>query len=697
MSILGKRHLGGPISRNVLMAVTVCGVIVGGLAFVGPQPSPAQVAKEKANHRHVAFVVTSLLKKEHLSRRPIDDMISKRAFEMFMDQLDPLKVFFLQSDFDEFSVYETRIDDFVKGGDISVAYKILDRFLERVDQRTGEVDELLALDHDFTIDESLSTDPDTMQFATTAEEARELWRKRIKYELLVRMTEDMTLEEAKEKVARRYKSLAKRRHQTDSDELLEMFLTAVTSSFDPHTTYMSPSSHENFQINMKLNLEGIGAALKGEDGYTIITKIIPGGAADKQGDLKAEDRIVSVGQGHNGEMAEVVDMKLNDVVKMIRGHAGTVVRLGVTDATGGETAYIEITRARIELTDSEARSEIVEEGQAADGSAMKIGVIDLPSFYMDMAGARMGKPNYKSTTRDVRRILNEFTAKGVDVVVLDLRRNGGGSLTEAINLTGLFIDTGPVVQVKDADGVVQHYDDLERGMAWDGPLVVLTSKFSASASEILAGAVQDYRRGLVVGDDSTHGKGTVQSLLDLGSQLFRVPDPPNLGALKITMQQFYRPNGDSTQKRGVLADVPLPSLTSQMDVGEADLDYAIEFDRVNAAKFDRLNLVNSELLNELKARSKSRREKSEDFQKLARNIRRYKEQKDRKFVTLNEAQFKKEREELDADEEEEKQFEEQMDYTVRPVVDRNYYFNEILNIAVDYVRLLEQQRLAVVN
>ena len=418
------------------------------------------------------------------------------------------------------------------------------------------MDELLALDHDFTIDESLSTDPDTMQFAKTAEEARELWRKRIKYELLVRMTEDMTLEEAKEKVARRYKSLAKRRHQTDSDELLEMFLTAVTSSFDPHTTYMSPSSHENFQINMKLNLEGIGAALKGEDGYTIITKDHPRWRCGQAGRLKAEDRIVSVGQGHDGEMAEVVDMKLNDVVKMIRGHAGTVVRLGVTDATGGETEYIEITRARIELTDSEARSEIVEEGQAADGSAMKIGVIDLPSFYMDMAGARMGKPNYKSTTRDVRRILNEFTAKDVDVVVLDLRRNGGGSLTEAINLTGLFIDTGPVVQVKDADGVVQHYDDLERGMAWDGPLVVLTSKFSASASEILAGAIQDYRRGLVVGDDSTHGKGTVQSLLDLGSQLFRVPDPPNLGALKITMQQFYRPNGDSTQKRGVLADVP---------------------------------------------------------------------------------------------------------------------------------------------
>jgi carboxyl-terminal processing protease len=694
MSVLGKRNLGGPASRTVLVAALACGVMVGGLAFVGLQSSPAQIAKEKANHRHVTFVVTSLLKKEHLSRRPIDDTISKRAFEIFLDQLDPLKIFFLQSDFDEFRRYENSIDDFVKSGDISVAQTILQRFLQRVDERTDAVDELLALEHDFALEETLSTDPDTMQFARNADEARELWRKRIKYELLVRTTDDMQLEEAQEKVARRYKSLAKRRHQTDSDELLEMFLTSVTSAFDPHTTFMSPSTHENFQINMKLNLEGIGAALKAEDGYTVITKVIPGGAADKQGQLKAEDRIVSVGQGHDGDMVEVMDMKLNDVVKMIRGHAGTVVRLGASDATGGETHYIEITRARIELTDSEARSEIVEEGQRADGSPMRIGVIDLPSFYMDMAGARLGKPNYKSTTRDVRRILDEFNAKDVDAVVLDLRRNGGGSLTEAINLTGLFIDTGPVVQVKDADGVVQHYDDLERGMVWNGPLVVLTSKFSASASEILAGAIQDYRRGLVIGDESTHGKGTVQSLLDLGSQLFRIPDPPNLGALKITMQQFYRPNGDSTQKRGVLADVALPSLTTHMDVGEGDLDYAIEFDRVNSAKFGKLNLVNPELLNELKARSSARRETSDDFQKLDRNIRRYKEQKERKFVTLNEERFRKEREELDADQEEEKQFEEQLDYTVRPVVERNFYFDEVLNIVVDYVKQLEQQRLA---
>ena len=310
-----------------------------------------------------------------------------------------------------------------------------------------------------------------------------------------------------------------------------------------------------------------------------------------------------------------------------------------------------------------------------------------------MSGARNGVRNFKSTTRDVRRILQDFNSKNVDCVVLDLRRNGGGSLTEAINLTGLFIDKGPIVQVKDVNGRIQIYDD-ERGMVWSGPLVVMTSKFSASASEILAGAIQDYRRGIIVGDEATHGKGTVQSLLDLGSQIFRIPDPPNLGALKITMQQFYRPNGDSTQKRGVLADVALQSLTSQMDVGEADLDYAIEFDRIPAASFGKDDFVNSELLSELKARSVARRNESEDFQKLDKNIRRYREQKDKKIVTLNEEKFLAEREELDAEREEEKHFEEQFENADRPVFDRNFYTEEVLAVAIDYLELMKEHRFA---
>jgi carboxyl-terminal processing protease len=289
--------------------------------------------------------------------------------------------------------------------------------------------------------------------------------------------------------------------------------------------------------------------------------------------------------------------------------------------------------------------------------------------------------------------LADFRDKGVDLVILDLRKNGGGSLTEAINLTGLFIDKGPVVQVKDPDGTVQHYDDLDAGMAWEGPLVVVTSKFSASASEIFAGAIQDYHRGLVVGDETTHGKGTVQSLLDLGSQLFRIPNPPNFGALKITMQQFYRPSGDSTQKRGVLADVVLPSVTTHMDVGEADLDYALDFDRVPAAKFEPLSMVTPDIVVALRARSAARREQSEGFQKLLKRIERYKEQKARNTVPLNEEKFFADRGDLDAEKEEQKQFEEQQNGDGESI-QRNYYLDEVIAMSLDYYNVLHGGKIA---
>jgi carboxyl-terminal processing protease len=467
---------------------------------------------------------------------------------------------------------------------------------------------------------------------------------------------------------------------------------------------------------MRLNLEGIGAALQVEDGYTMVSKVIPGGAADKHGKLRPKDRIVSVDKDNSGELVDVVDMKLNDVVAMIRGPAGTVVRLGVIPAGSTETKVYAITRARIELRDSEAHGEVMEQpprpdpakeppvpdrspGQIpprdgnADDRPLRIGVLDLPSFYMDMEGAGNGLNEYKSTTRDVRRILHEFEAKRADAVVLDLRHNGGGSLTEAISLTGLFIDTGAVVQVKDSDGRVQQYDDTERGMAWKGPLVVVTSKFSASASEILAGAIQDYHRGLIVGDTSTHGKGTVQSLLDLGKQTFRIPNPPNLGALKITMQQFYRPNGDSTQKRGVLSDIRLPSITDHMDVAEGDLDYAIEFDRLPPARYSRFNMVSPDLVQTLTARSQARIAQVPDFTKLLRNIERYKAQKAKKMVNLKADEYFAERAEIDAEKEEEKQLEDSTQKTEQKIK-RDHYLNEVLAITADYVRLLQAARVA---
>ena len=420
-------------------------------------------------------------------------------------------------------------------------------------------------------------------------------------------------QEAIDKLARRYHSFAKRMHQIDGDELLEMYLNAFTTSFDPHTDYMSPDTQKNFDIAMSLKLEGIGASLQSEDGYTVVKKIIPGGAADKDNRIKPEDKIVGVGQGDDGEMVDVIDMKLQDVVKLIRGKQGTVVRLEVIPIGSTDRKIYKITREKIELKDSEAKGEVFDAGRKPDGTPYRIGVIDLPSFYRDMAGDRRGLADFKSTTHDVRKILDDFNRKGVDAVILDLRRNGGGALNEAISLTGLFIGEGPVVQVKDADGRVQHLDDTDTGMAWSGPLVVLISKFSASASEILAGAIQDYNRGLIVGDYSTHGKGTVQSLMDLGQQLFRLPNSPAMGALKITMQQFYRPNGDSTQKRGVLADIELPSLTTHLDVGEADLDYPVAFDRVEPLSYKHFDYVNPAICDQLRQLSQQRVQASEGF------------------------------------------------------------------------------------
>lgn len=648
----------------------------------------------KPRDRQVTIMVTSLLRRDHLSKHPLDDEIAQRGLKLFLKALDPSKSYFLQSDVDEFTQKQNQLDDQLKAGDISFGYTVFRRYLDRLQQRLPAIERWIDAEHDFKVKEELTIAPDATVYAKNDAEADDRWRRRIKYDLLVLKGNKVEGAEARNRLKRRYSSFSKRMQQTDSDELLEMFLTSFTIGFDPHTTYMSPSSKENFEISMSLQLDGIGAALMMTDGYTVVSKVIPKGPADKDGRLKPEDRIVSVGQGENGEMVDVLDMKLNDVVDRIRGKAGTVVRIGVISPGEPETKIYDLTRARIELTDSEARGVVFEEGKRPDGSPMKLGVIDLPSFYMDMAAARRGVEDYKSTTRDVRKILNDFKAKGVDAVVLDLRHNGGGSLTEAINLTGLFIDEGPVVQVKDPDGRVQKYDDLERGMAWDGPLLVLTSKFSASASEILAGAIQDYRRGLIVGDQATHGKGTVQSLLDLGEAVFRNnPKPPNLGSLKITMQQFYRPNGDSTQKRGVLADLALPSITTHMDVGESDLEYAVEFDRVPSAEFSKVELVSPELVQSLKGRSDARRGQVEDWQKQLRNIERYVEFKTRKAVQLNEEEFFAARKELDAEKEEERQLDPQgQNKDKDEIVRRDFYFNEVLAIAIDYVNELKSRK-----
>ncbi len=672
---------------------------------------------KSTNERHISLLVAALMDQDHLSELQVNDETSKRAFEKFIESLDAMKLFFLQSDIDEFAREQLRIDDYVKRGDLSMARRVFDRFLQRVRERIAVAQEYVDVDHDFTVDETMVRDPEKMAFAKSEAEADERWRKRVKWDLLTQLADDMSKEEAIEKLHKRYRSIRRNWEQTDGDELLEYFLSALTMSFDPHSTYMSPSTLENFTITMRLELNGIGASLQSLYGETIVKRLVPGGAADKDGRLKIDDVITGVAQGDSEDFTDIVEMKINDVVQLIRGKPGTVVRLEVMPADKSGRKVYDITRARIELKDSEARSEIIErkpgenpvseeatgqvvEQPIGDGTSKRIGVISLPSFYMDMEGRRAGNPNYKSTTRDVRRLLEQFNAQGVDLVIMDLRFNGGGSLPESVATTGLFIDQGPIVQVKLPNGLVQPYADEEAGMVWSGPLVVLINKFSASASEIFAGAIQDYGRGIVVGDHATHGKGTVQQLNQLGQQIMRI-HPPNYGALKMTIQQFYRPGGDSTQNRGVISDLELPYRTTYLDgIGEADLDYALKFDRVAPLPHVNYPYASQRIIDTLAKNSENRRAKSEFFNDELRKIERLKRRQSEATVTLNMEKYLAEREEVNSEKDQEEIFDELVedDRPVFPLDEKNPispYNEEVVNIALDYLEMLGGNRLAV--
>lgn len=661
------------------------------------QPAPVQRPKPGARDSVVTKVIAGLMPSQHVSGKEIDDTLSARALDLYLQTLDPLKLYFLQSDIDQFQRYSTVVDDHVRAGNLDLAYYIFERFTQRVDQRVATIRELLKTDFDFTIDEDVVVDRKAAQYAQNDEEATDRWRKQLKLSLLDLKDSDEPVvgQEARDQLLRRYDRYASRWKSTSSDDILEMFLTSVTTSYDPHSTYMSPATLDDFNISMALNLDGIGASLGEKDGTTQVKAIIPGGAADLNGKLKPDDSIISVGQGTDGEMVDIIEMPLKDVVKLIRGKAGTTVRLGVRPGGTGNMEVLDIVRAHIELKDSAARGKVIEHQIPGQPGTLKIGYLNLPSFYMDMEGARRNDPNYRSSTRDVARILEDFKKENVAGVVLDLSRNGGGSLTEAISLTGLFIDQGPVVQVKDANGSVQKYDDDQPGTVWDGPLVVLTSKLSASASEILAGAIKDYHRGIIVGDPQTHGKGTVQTLMDIGQSLFKIRRE-NYGALKVTLQQFYLPDGQSTQLDGVAADVILPSVISKMPVAEGDLDYALAHDRINPAKHNLYSMVPADLVNSLRASSQQRVSADEEFIELMRRIGLYVEQKDLKTISLNEVKFMERRAEMKAQkDEQEKEIEAQIGN--EEVFHDTFYNQEVLNIAQQYIEGLRAQNLARAN
>jgi carboxyl-terminal processing protease len=527
--------------------------------------------KPTAEHKKAAIDLINRLD-EHYRSQEFNDALSSRYFDEYLKSLDGSKNFFLQSDIKEFEKYRQSFDDLYKAGDLNAGFAIFNRFNERMITRLEKiVAELKDPDtkFDFNVDTNLDVDREEASWPKNLAEADELWHKYLKSSLLSSTLSGKTLEESKTTLQKRYASQLRRVKQQTNEEAFGAMMNALTTLYDPHTNYMSPETAENFDISMSLELEGIGAVLQSEDDYTKVSSLVFGGPAQKQGQLKPNDKIISVAQGADGDMIDVVGWRLDEVVKLIRGRKGTKVKLEVipADPTALANKLITITREKVKLEDQAAKKAVFEITE--NNKTFKIGVIDLPTFYMDFPAYQKGDPNYRSTTRDVHRLLMELDKEKVDGVIIDLRDNGGGSLPEAAMLTDLFVDPGPVVQIRHSNNTVSRNYRSYEPATYRAPVAVLVNRFSASASEIFAGAIQDYGRGIIIGS-TTFGKGSVQNLVDLKH-----------GRLKITEAKFYRISGDSTQHRGVIPDVTLPNLIDPDEIGESSYDNALPWDRIH--------------------------------------------------------------------------------------------------------------------
>ena len=589
-------------------------------------------------HGETAVDLLRELQTKHYSAVEIDDNFSSIVFDNYLDVLDGSHLYFLKDDIDRLSVYRYTLDDSLKQGSIEPGFEIYNtyyrRILERLVYAINRV-ENKVMEMDFTLDEYIDLDREDAPYATSFEELDEIWRLRIKNSVLsLRLTGD-TNEEIQEKLAKRYRNQLSQILKTNDRDVFQAYLSTVAKAVDPHTAYFSPRNSENFNMGLSLSLQGIGAQLTSEDEYTKVVELISGGPAERGNKLQAGDRIIGIGQGADGEIQDVVGMRLDDVVSQIRGEEGTVVRLNVipVDAVNESSATIvSITRDTVELEDQSARRELLE--LSYNGIDYRVGVIILPTFYFDFEAAARGEEDFKSSTRDVRALLEEFKEERVDAVVVDLRNNGGGSLSEANQLVGLFIETGATVQIRYSsvgNGFTRAFGDNDPEVAYDGPLAVLVNRTSASASEIFAGAMQDYQRGIVLGGQ-TFGKGTVQEII-----------PMDYGQVKLTRSKFYRVSGASTQHRGVIPDIIFPDLyDAYEDVGESSLDGALPWDTVRPVEYRPYHSIQA-MLPELQALHQERAEASPDFIYLTDQIERTRELRARDQLSLNEQVVRQER------------------------------------------------------
>jgi len=602
--------------------------------------SPLKELQPLAEHNRTTSEIVNRLAQQHYQRTQIrlDNNLSSVVFDRYIKELDGNRSYFIQSDIDEFEKYRYHLDDAFRAYRVDPAYVIFNRYQQRVSERLDYllktikkgVDKL-----DFNTLETIHIDRENHAWPQSIKELDELWHKRLVNSALNLRLSGKKDEKITELLTKRYKSQIKRIQQNKSEDAYRVYMNALTLSYDPHTQYFSPRGTENFNIRMRLSLQGIGAMLQSEDDYTKVTRLIPAGPADKAGELKANDRITGVGQGTDGEIIDVIGWRLDDVVDLIRGKKGTVVRLSVLKANAVDTSktkIISITRDKVNLDEQDASKEIIE--IESYGKKFRLGVINIPKFYIDFEAANKGDPNYKSTTRDVKKLLKQLKAEKVDGVIIDLRDNGGGSLHEVNTLIGLFIKSGPTVQVKDITGRIYVSDDKSDGITYSGPLAVLVNRISASASEIFAGAIQDYHRGLIIGTQ-TYGKGTVQAMLPLSN-----------GQITLTQQKFYRVTGGSTQNRGVIPDISLPSLYNVSEVGESSLEAALPWDKIKAANFNSYRDFSLKIP-KLQALHDKRINQDPNFIHLTKTNNLIESRRQKKEISLNEKKRREEKKELE--------------------------------------------------
>jgi carboxyl-terminal processing protease len=552
--------------------------------------------KPKPVYGKEAKVIAYILDNNHYRKITLNDSLSSVILDAYIKNLDNSKTYFTSQDIASFEKYRYQIDDFTRGENVEPAYEIYTVFKKRFDERMKYViNKLVTETYDFSVNEYYETDRDKEPWCKSETELNDIWRKMIKSQALSLKLAGKQPAEISKTLKERYERLVKSyTRDVNAEDIFGIYMNTITEAYDPHTNYFSPAAADRFKQSISLSLEGIGARLQTDNDYTKVVEVLAGGPAEKSGLIHVNDRIVGVAQGDTGEVVDVIGWRIDDVVKLIKGPKGTKVKLHVLAAeTGinGKPQEIILVRDKIKLEDQQAKKSTI--NYQKDGKDLRLGVITLPSFYMDFEAYSKGDPNYNSTTRDVRKLVKELQSEGMDGLVLDLRNNGGGSLTEAIDLTGIFIKNGPVVQVKNSANKIDIGADDDPSIVYNGPLVVLTNRFSASASEIFAGAIQDYHRGVVVGE-STYGKGTVQTVIDLDKF---INDPSNeVGQLKLTFQKFYRVTGSSTQHKGVTPDIKLPSALDPEQFGESSSPSALPWDEIRGTFFQKTPVITDRVL-----------------------------------------------------------------------------------------------------